>query len=203
MRRRSNSKKENLKKEENLRKKNERALIMLQNEIKATEEKLKQESMDALAHLANKAKEMDEQVAKENEEAEKQLGRENKIIEEEQRKKNEENLAILISENKSRMFQILSKEGKEVEVKGAKEKEENRVGRKRKADQLEVATKKEPAAPECPVCAWKRMFFESTSHLFAHRFVLRRCCLLPRSSSVAVEATSSASLASNLNLFGM
>ena len=52
--------------------------------------------------------------------------------------------AILISENEAQMIEIL-----------AKEEEEERIARKRKLDQLEVGTRKRPAAPECPVCAWK------------------------------------------------
>ena len=51
-------------------------------------------------------------------------------------------MATLTSGNKAQMSEML-----------AKQEEEERVTRKRKADQLEeVSTKKHPSAPECPVC---------------------------------------------------
>ena len=185
-------KKENMKKEDNLRKRNERALNIL-----------KQGNEKALAELTTRAKERDDQILKENEEMEKQLERENKIIEEEQRTKNEMNLAILVTDNESRMTQILTKEKEEEgeKILAKEEKEEKRVGgRKRKADQLEVATKKEPAAPECPVCAPNKIiskYFDKYFTLLHLRCVLKRWRLPPRSSSVAAEVTLCASLASN------
>ena len=95
--------------------------------------------------MMKKNEEMDDCVMREIEAAEKIVRRENKKIEEELRRKQEENLATLISENETRMKEML-------------EKGQKGVTRKRKADHLEVDVKKQPAAPECPVCGWKYSF---------------------------------------------
>ena len=70
------------------------------------------------------------------------LRRENSQVEEEQRRKNGESLELLLLQNEAQLATLMAKQKKE---------EEERLGRKRKAEQPET-NKKQPAAPECPVC---------------------------------------------------
>ena len=114
------------------------------------QERLQQKNKEALAILTIRNKERAEQMKRENSERDEHLRRENKQLEKEQRRRNKEKLALLLSENEAEMATMM-----------AKQEQKKGVTMKRKADQLD--TNRQPAAPECPVCAWKLTFCESKS----------------------------------------
>ena len=95
----------------------------------SVEQKLQQE---ALTVLTNRCKERVERMKREKSDGEEQLRRD--VLEEEQRRKNEDVGCWMLAKQT---------------------KEEGRVVRKRKSDQLD-ASNKQPAAPECPVCLLER-----------------------------------------------